>query len=369
MWPISSSAIKGRSTGTILITVLAMVLASFLIAPAATATEAAYSSELTGWDIGISGPEFALESTFLEEYPHGNGERIVISGLQNQAVVELAFFDDTDTPVQTIEVAMREVENTSREFHLIDSGETDDGAYALARIRVSINFSGYVYIQVDQDLQGNIDLYQSIYMLNLDYGDAIATASDEISINGDPFLNSPMIDVPDVIANDQEAIASATPVHSEFQFTAFDSTIVTDPPISLNYDARTDVLEFVNLSSDASFGIVGYLTSNTSDPVSVVEEIFATAPEGQEAPQQIYRDDNEEHVVAVYRIDRDSGVTIMVIQVQAAGPGVWRVEAIAAGEADIVSDLPLWQQNVRIDGTPMLQFIRTDELDGILNGN
>lgn len=331
-----------------------------------------YKTTLTEQDIRITGPNFALDDVALEEYPHGQGERVYVSSTNTRSFAEIAFFDDTDSPEQTIDVMMADFESTSQQFEIITSGNADGVFYSLASFRLTAELSGNFYIEVAQDVSGNIDLVQSLYVLNDDFGKQLAFASEEVSIGGNAFLGVTAIDVAAVIA-DHEAISASTPVATpgptEYAFKWTDSTVNVQPPLSLDWDATSGVLESVFISSDVSFAYVGYMRLPESSPESALDAVLEGTPAGESPPVLLHTAGDSERITAVYRIASDSGFTILVIELHATDEELWQVEALAGPEAEIVSEVEIFQKAVTIDGTGFLDQVSADELETILSNN
>src|SRR4051794_12795086 len=69
-----------------------------------------YTSELTGVDIEISGSEFEITAADLQHYPNGKGEVVEIEPSTGISHAEVSFFDDSDTPEDTINVYLGSME-------------------------------------------------------------------------------------------------------------------------------------------------------------------------------------------------------------------------------------------------------------------
>lgn len=379
MWPESSAATKGNSLYRVrralarvgsVVAILVVIMGGNPVAYAQSGSRPqSYTSELTGWQVDVAGPNFALSDAVQEQYPHGRGERITINGVNSHSYAEVAFFDDTDTPEDTIAVTLREFQTTSQSFAVLDSGINSGVSYTLATFRLSENVTGYFYMEVKPDVIGNIDFSQSLFALNLDFPEQLSLASRQITVNGKSFLGDPVIDVANSITEYHLANPAATPTRSSFDFETFDSTIDVDPPVSLDYSSNANGFESVNVSGGNSFGIIGYLNQRAGEPADVLATIVASAPRGDEAPEMVHSEETREQVFAVYRIHREGGVTILVIQVTAVGPDMWRVEAVAGPEDEITTDLDTFQQSIAVDAEPFMESTSGEALTDILNDN
>jgi len=206
-----------------------------------------------------------------------------------------------------------------------------------------------------------------MFTLNLDFPEQLLLASGQIIVNDEAFLAGPAIDVAGSIRDHVLANPPATPTRSSYTFETVDSTIEVDPPVSLDYSSNANGFESVNVSTETSFGIIGYMQQEADAPVDVLGGIFASAPRGDEAPILIHSDETREQVFAVYRIHRDGGVTIMVIQVTPVGESLWRVEAVAGPEDTIAAESDVFQQSIVIDAEPFLKSTSGEMLTDILN--
>ena len=331
-----------------------------------------YEAELMDWNIQIAWPNFALQDAALEEYPHGRGERVYVSGVDTLAFAEIAFFDDEDTPEQTIAVMLNEFESTSQSFAIIDQGVSEGSSYALARFQISDEFSGYFYIEVAPDVSENVDVAQSLYTINVDFLAQLTLAREEISVAGNAFLGEPAVDLEALITADQltsTPTAQATPAVSGYVFQATGSELRVQPPVTFDYPLIQDDLEAAYISSSSGFGFAGYMRQPTENAEKVIDAIFSQAPAGEEAPVRLHLQQDREQALAVYRIAIDGGYTVMVIEVTRVGTDLWQIEALAVSENDVLMELATFQQSVTIDEEPFLDSITVEEIDDILAAN
>jgi hypothetical protein len=326
----------------------------------------AYVSELTGWSIEVTGPNYAIQSAALEEYPHGRGERIAVHAVGLPAYAEIAYFDDADAPEETIAITLREFEATSQNVRILESGKSGDTHYSLAAFQLNASVSGYFYMEVVPDVSGNVDAAQSLFTFNLDFPEQLLLAGSEISVNGDPFLGEAAIDVGEVIAADLDANAVATPIRTSFAYETVDAVVDVNPPVSLDFDSNANGFESINVSMESTFGIIGFLQQEATDPADILTGILSSAPVGEEAPVQVHVEEDRERITAVYRIHREGSVTVMIVQVTAVGAGLWRVEALAGPEERISTDLSVFQRSITIDGDRFLDSTSGEMLTDIL---
>lgn len=169
-----------------------------------------YETELTGWDIEIEGSFWVLdeENTMVEHYEHGDGERVLIDHAQGGAFVEISFFDDTDSPEETIEIMLTDFEEDVDTWEVLDEGNEGDVYFALARFEVDDTI-GYFYIEVAEDVDGNIDLMQAISSTEEHFIEDVESATAHIIVDGEGFLAKP------AIGDLEPAIEQATPASSK----------------------------------------------------------------------------------------------------------------------------------------------------------
>lgn len=184
----------------------AIVVASLGVAPAVAQSSrgdaSLYRSELSGLDVAVDGDEFAIYETEVLNYAHGQGEIIEISS--NTAFVQIAFFDDTDTNQETLEIYNDAFISDVDEFQVLDEGADRDtvSTFALA-IYNGVEF--YYYLSVQEDVVGNVDLLQRIFSTDATFFANVEAAQDAISIGRDGFLED--VDVRDL----QELAGGAAP--------------------------------------------------------------------------------------------------------------------------------------------------------------
>ena len=362
-----------RSLAAITVLLALLVAALPFIQPAsARQDDQRLDTTLTGQEIRVTGPNFALDDIALEEYPHGQGERIYISSVNTRAFAEIAFFDDSDTPEQTINVMMADFESTAHQFAIVDSGINGSIFYALAWFQLSDEFSGYFYIEVAEDVDGTTDLAQSLYVINDDFWQQLQIASSEITLSNNAFLGETVIDVREAIADYESELAStpqATPGPEDYSYEWVDSTVTVVPPLSLDWNAKDEQLESVYISSDIAFAYAGYLNLPDSTPEDALRFIMEGDRGGGAAPILLESEGSGERIWAVYRIPVDGAYTIMVIELNVASGDLWQVEALAAPEADVLAEVVKFQEAVTIESEGFLDTTSVDQLETILDTN
>lgn len=331
-----------------------------------------YDAELMDWTIDVSGPNYVLQDVALEEYPHGRGERIYITSVDSAGFVEVSFFDDKDTPEQTIELMLRDFDAASTSLEVLDSGTEGGIHFALARFELAQGMRGYFYIEVAEDINGNVDLSQSIYSIDSDFVEQLEIARSEISLAGLPFLAEPVSDIEPLLAADQELLAStpepiATPDQGSYTFDTNDAVLDVEGDIEFDFPLRNRELDIMFLSSDHGYGVVGFIHQDAEEPAAVIGSVFVGAPTGDEAPVELYTESDDSRAFGVYRVTTQGETRAMIIEVIRADEGLWQVQAIAVTESEFSSSLTSYQNGVRFNGHPLLGDINADEIVSILN--
>ena len=153
----------------------------------------AYESELSGLEIEISGDDFEIYEAEVQNYSHGQGEIVEIAS--NTSYVQVAFFDDTDTNEETLEIYNEAFSSDVDDFEILDEGENGDTVYTFA-VATYEGVEFYYYLSVTQDVEDNVDLLQRIFATDATFFEDLVAAQDAISIGRDGFLED--VDVADL---------------------------------------------------------------------------------------------------------------------------------------------------------------------------
>lgn len=150
-----------------------------------------YQSELTGYEIEVSGSDFVIDDVVYQEYDDGENEQIYIEGEVSTA--QVSFFDDSDAPEDTIELWISDLSEGMDTLEVVDSGEDDDVVWYYAE--GTYEDLGFVYyIQVTEDVDGNVDVLESVLTVEGGLVDAIDVAQQDISIDGEEFMDDVDLD-------------------------------------------------------------------------------------------------------------------------------------------------------------------------------
>lgn len=150
-----------------------------------------YESALTGYEIEISGSDFVIDDVIHQEYGDGENEQVYIES--EYSSTQVSFFDDTDAPEDTIELWLSDLGEGMETLDVIDSGEDENVTWYYAE-GVYDDLDFVYYIQVTEDVQGNVDVLESVLTLEGGLVDAIDAAQQDISIDGDAFMEDVDLD-------------------------------------------------------------------------------------------------------------------------------------------------------------------------------
>lgn len=333
-----------------------------------------YRTELLDWSIAVTGPNYTLVDVALEEYPHGRGERIYIASVESLGFVEIALFDDEDQPEDTIDLMLRDFRSASQSLEVLEIGFANDLHFALARFELHQGPSGYFYIEVAEDIDGNVDLAQSIYTLDAEFLPQLEIAQSEISMNGLPFLNEPAIDLQALIDADTVLLAStpepvSTPQRGTHTFETNATELMVDDPIEFDFPLTSNVLEVMYLRSAHGYGLAGFIHQDADSASDVLSSVFVGAPTGAEAPVELYLESDDSYALGVYRVQTQGVTRVMVIAISDVGDGLWQVQAIAVTEHEFANELEGYHQGVTFDGETFLGEIDAEFVENILNEN
>jgi hypothetical protein len=179
--------------GAIILASLGAAPVSMAVAQSSRGDATAYESALSGLLVETVGGDFEIYETEVLTYAHGQGEIIDISS--NTAFVQVAFFDDTDTNQETLEIYNEGFFADVDEVQVLDEGEERDTAYTFAIVTYNgVEF--YYYLSVQEDVVGNVDLLQRIFSTDATFFANVEAAQEAISIGRDGFLED--IDVRDL---------------------------------------------------------------------------------------------------------------------------------------------------------------------------
>jgi hypothetical protein len=167
-----------------------------------------YQTIMTEEQIEISGDIFHISDVLRQNYPDGENEQVFFDGtLENElpAFLEVTWLDDSDTPDETIELwvsGLAEAEDID-DLEIVDAGLDGDVYWYYVTGSIS-NQAIVFYIQVTEDVEGNIDMLESVLTIDGSLVDAVEAAQDDIVIGDGAFLD-------DVDLDDLEGLMQGEP--------------------------------------------------------------------------------------------------------------------------------------------------------------
>lgn len=153
-----------------------------------------YISELSDLEVEVFG-DFEITDTQLQSYPEGEGEFVSIES--PDALLQVAFFDDTDEPESTLELFVDGLEADSDEFELIQDGADRDLVWSLSRATRGGDELVH-YLSVTPDVVGNVDVMTMLVASPDSFLDTLEATQDDVTIDGDGLF--PEVDIDDLAA-------------------------------------------------------------------------------------------------------------------------------------------------------------------------
>lgn len=150
-----------------------------------------YESMLTGYEIEISGSDFEITDVIYQEYDDGENEQVYIES--DYSSTQVSFFDDSDSPEDTIELWIDDIGSEMDSFEVVESGVDDDVTWYYAEGEYDDLFFVY-FVQVQEDVDGNVDMLESVLTLEGNLAVEIEIAQEDIAIDGDGFMDDVDLD-------------------------------------------------------------------------------------------------------------------------------------------------------------------------------
>lgn len=288
--------------------ILAMLLGSLGVARGAAAAQTQdfepglYSSTLANVDIEVSGPEYEIVEAELQHYESGEGEVIGIEPGSGISHAEVSFYDDDDTPEDTIEIYLSSMSSAADDFAILDEGTDGDWQYALALI----DYEGVqiiYYIRVQEDVVGNVDQFEGFLAPVNGFTELLVSAQEEITIDSLGYMS-------DVDADALAALAESGPTESpeSTPVVAQEEAAVTDtvlmPSSGVEVEIGPDFTFVENPSTDGDIenvsiegsGTVSFVAiGETGDtPVEILDEFQAGFGSVAGGTETIYREEGDE---------------------------------------------------------------------------
>lgn len=150
-----------------------------------------YESMLTGYEIEIGGSDFAIDDVIYQEYDDGENEQVYIESEFSSA--QVSFFDDSDSPEDTIELWISDLGEGMDSLEVVDNGEDGDVVWYYAEGTYE-DLDFVYYIQVTEDVDGNVDMLESVLTVEGELVNEIDAAQQDISVDGEAFMDDVDLD-------------------------------------------------------------------------------------------------------------------------------------------------------------------------------
>lgn len=331
-----------------------------------------YTSELAGVDIEVSGEEYAITAAELQHYPNGEGEVVEIESSTGFSHAEVSFFDDSDTPEDTINVYLGSMETAADSFELIDQGKSGDYHYGIALI----NYEGLeivYYVQVYEDLTGNVDLLEGFLGTADTYESLLATAQEDITVDGVGYMEN--VGASDLMAlvNGGDSLADpgsddATPSSLNSVTLAQSNTLISvgadfsfvgDP--TSNPDAEAVRIEGPGTLSMVAVGETG------ATPVEALDEFQNGLQSSNPDLEVIDRDEGDDSAWRVLYVPKPDGTEtfMLVVADTTSVPGFELVQAHELPADDVAGSIVEIQNQIAVNDEPVLADIDSDDIEAI----
>ena len=353
---------------------------------------ASYESELSGFGIEISGNDFEIHDAEVRNYSHGQGEIVEIAS--NTANIQVAFFDDTDTNEETLQIYNDAFSEDIDDFEVLDDGVDGDTVHTFA-IATYNGVEFYYYLSVTEDVEGNVDLLQRIFATDVTFFDDLADAQDAISIDRDGFLEDvDVADLEDMVgdtprreeAPTSEPAEEPTPTPEE---ELADEPVPTIDPSGATVQEMTVVNAELVATSDVEVGPTeaeapGYeniplrygtgeaivlMLMRPESPEATLDFVLSVfTPEGGEL-QNIGTDADRTSAWSLDLIEMDGEEQLLYVHVQNDRFQRFHYTEILTTPVDGFSDtLVGFRENVQVDGVPLFQEADLETLEWMLGG-
>lgn len=185
-----------------------------------------YVSELSDLEVEVFG-DFEITDTQLQSYPEGEGEFVSIES--PDALLQVAFFDDTDEPESTLELFVDAFSVDADDFEVIQDGSNRDQVWSLSRATLDGDQLVH-YVSVTPDVVGNVDVMTVLIATPDSFLDNLEAAQDDVTLDGDGlFLEVDVDDIATLLEGGSTPVTTETESETEtVTETATDTTSDTD---------------------------------------------------------------------------------------------------------------------------------------------
>ena len=338
-----------------------------------------YTSELSGFDVEASGPQYQITGAVMEHYQTGDGEIIDIEG--EVATLEVSFFDDEDAPDDSIDAYLSGLDGAGIEYEELERDVDGDVTYSI----VVITYSGtemIYYVQVTEDITGNVDLFETI-LTGIDFFEEdLATAQEEVTIDGTPFMDT--ADIEGVLSvvegggSSSDDDESATPedddptpdattgVSVPFENAGVDLTVGGD--FIVNEEVLTEgPIELYIVYTDVIAGVVA-LGETGDEPAFIVESYGNGYSETFDSAELVDSEDNGDSAWALYDVVSDGEAYAFFVYADTTTvDGYESLVTIEVPAADLGDSIEAMQDDIEIDGVTILGGVDASDFAGLVD--
>jgi hypothetical protein len=358
-----------------------------------------YVSELADLEVAISGSEFEIYDAQVESYRNGEGEIVQLAS--TTSYVQIAFYDDTDTSQETLEIYNETFTGDVDDFEVLDEGTDGDSVYTYALATYNgVEF--LYYLTVTENVVGNVDVLQRMYAPDKTFFEDIAAAQDDITIGDAGFLED--VDVADLesLAGDaglatgdepaEEPTASAdepvateedagqpedeSPRGSTLDGEVYEMQLVhaelvyTDDVTLLDSLYEDPVMEQVQLQLGATgaFALVEVL-QNPMDAEATLDMLLGNIGSGLDSVENLGSDASDTSAWSLDIGEVDGETTVIFIWVDGDRYNRFHyVELLLTTEATFLDDLDAFGRAAEVDGEGLFTAADRAEIESLLNG-
>lgn len=327
-----------------------------------------YVSDLTGMEIEVSGPVFEITEAELQQYPTGEGEIVHVGSETLAGNLEISFFDDGDSAQESVDIYLQSISGAADSIDVIDRGVSGDLYYALAVIEYDAVDIVY-YLQVEEDIQGNVDMLQAILTTTLTLETDLVDAQGEVFVDGTPFMdNIDPVELADLLTGEgsSDGTELATPADPVNTFTFEDSGVDVGIGPDFSFigepEQRTDV-EAVRIQGPNTLSMIAVgQTGSTSDVVlnsfsSGIESSYA----GSEVVEEEVGDDYAWRLLAIPQELEEPTFMLIIVDVDIV-PGYELMHAHEVPSDNVAGSLAIIQEQVSLNGAPLMPEIDPEEI-------
>lgn len=186
------------------------------LAQTPAADNGTWHSDLADMTVSVRGDHFAISDSDTYDEGAYKGDRLYLES--DLAYAEVSFFDDPDTPEESIETIYGSLEDAvadQENFNSLDviaEGVDGDVLWQL----VNANYQEgdiWIYLHNTEDVVGNVDMMEVLLAPAQTFDGELETAQSDITIDDNPFLGDVAYD--DLQAAVEEGGSPATPDATE----------------------------------------------------------------------------------------------------------------------------------------------------------